>query len=295
MWLHFLWARNNFPSSWARHEQRQVPGTWFCHVYREFFIYHSSLSWLELGDIFLQQVREEHQVISIEKLTRQASLELVWKYLHHQGEEQWAGGRALMHTNSHIKLFTVLTFDWSMTPCIGVHACMTRTAHSSTPRSPKAQTGPSFTHEDFLKVHKGNVYRLLAAKYFFRSRHTVTMLSVVPLPGTKLKYISAMFNHLTDESLTLIPVATGLDRWTCGRGLHFCPHRGLEWSSPSSPLGFHCCWKQPSLVALPAELLPHYQFRHVSYNAIWANGLVGRRSWRDLGELITWRLKFNIE
>ena len=46
----------------------------------------------------------------------------MWKRLQHQNGEQWAQDRTLMHTNSHAKLFIVLTIDPHMTLGIGVHA-----------------------------------------------------------------------------------------------------------------------------------------------------------------------------
>ena len=44
------------------------------------------------------------------------------KPFQHKDEEQWANDRALMHTNSHAKLLTVLTIDPHMTLDIRVHA-----------------------------------------------------------------------------------------------------------------------------------------------------------------------------
>ena len=66
-------------------------------------------------------VRDEHQVIGGEKLPWYTSAKLTRKHLQYQNKEQWAKGRTIMHPNSHIKLFTLLTIDlhsrhWSTCP-----------------------------------------------------------------------------------------------------------------------------------------------------------------------------------
>ena len=92
------------------------------HVDMEPFTIHVSLPRRKLGDTLLLGVHDEHQVISVDKLPWYPSAKLKRKRLQHKVEEQWAKDRTLMHTNSHAKLFTVLTIDPHPTPSIGVHA-----------------------------------------------------------------------------------------------------------------------------------------------------------------------------
>ena len=82
--------------------------------------FHVSLPRLELGDTLLLGDRDEHQVISVEKLPWYTSTELTRTRLQPQNDEQWAKNRTLMHTNSHAKLLTVLTIDPRTTLGIGV-------------------------------------------------------------------------------------------------------------------------------------------------------------------------------
>ena len=68
------------------------------HIDKDPFIFHASPQRLEFGDTLLLGVRDEHQVISVEKSLQHTSEKLMLKRL--QGEEEWAKDRALMHTNS---------------------------------------------------------------------------------------------------------------------------------------------------------------------------------------------------
>ena len=74
------------------------------------------------------------------------------KHCQHQNEEQWVKDRALMHTNSHTKILTVLTIDHK-TLGIGVHALDDTHA---------PQDFPWHTIEGFLKVDKGKVERFVS-------------------------------------------------------------------------------------------------------------------------------------
>ena len=100
----------------------------------------------ELGESLLLGVLDEHQVISAEKPQWHTSVKRSRKRLQDQDEEQWTKDRALMHTDSHAKLLTVLTTDSHMTPDIGVHPWMTCTAHSSTRRPLRSTIAPSLAY-----------------------------------------------------------------------------------------------------------------------------------------------------
>ena len=64
------------------------------NVDTETFTFHASLLRIELGDTFLLGIRDEHQVISVEKLPRHTSAEPTRKNLQYQDEEQWAKNKA---------------------------------------------------------------------------------------------------------------------------------------------------------------------------------------------------------
>ena len=98
--------------------QDQEPGIF--HVDTQPFTFHTSIPRLELGDILLLGVFDEHEVISIEMLPPHTGREVTWKHLQHQDEEQCAKDRSLMHTNFQVKLFTVQTIGTHMTLAVGV-------------------------------------------------------------------------------------------------------------------------------------------------------------------------------
>ena len=52
------------------------------------------------------------------------------QHFQQQGEEQWAKDRALMHTNSHAKLRTILTIDPHMTLGIAIRVHALDDTHS---------------------------------------------------------------------------------------------------------------------------------------------------------------------
>ena len=69
------------------------------HVDTEPFTSHASLPRLELGDILPLNVRDEHQVINVEKLPWYTSAELMGERLRYQNGKQLTKDRPLMRTN----------------------------------------------------------------------------------------------------------------------------------------------------------------------------------------------------
>ena len=126
------------------------------HVGREFFTFHTSLRHIELGDALLLGVRVEHQVISIKKLSRHNSRK---------------GASSTRVKNSRLRTVprcTSQTFHctdhWPHTnPGVGVHAWMTRRAHSSAPRLLKAhhRTFPDPRSKDVSRFTKAKLSGLL--------------------------------------------------------------------------------------------------------------------------------------
>ena len=83
----------------------------FIYVDTEPFNFHASLPRLQLRDALLLGVRNEHQVINVDKLPWHTSAKLMRKRHQQQGEEQWYKDSALMHTKSLGNPFTVMTIN----------------------------------------------------------------------------------------------------------------------------------------------------------------------------------------
>ena len=115
------------------------------------------------------------------------------KQHQHQVAEQWAKNRALMHSNSHTKILTVLTIDLFTAPGIVVHALDEIHGpfiHAQAPHCPPQHLswhmiwGIIKGDKDKIKLFVGGGNALLLQK----------IAPVVPLQGTKVKCIWSMFN-----------------------------------------------------------------------------------------------------
>ena len=122
------------------------------HVDMEALISHYTLPCLELRDTLLLGISDEHQIISLEKLPQHTSVELTQRRFQHQGEK-WAEEIALVHTDSHIRLLTVLTFDLQTTIGVEEHA-LYETDYWSTPRLLLAHFKTFLGTKGILKVER---------------------------------------------------------------------------------------------------------------------------------------------
>ena len=124
----------------------------------EHLTFHAGLPYIELQDILLQGVHNEHEVITMEELPWHASTKLTQKRHTHHGEGQWAKDRGLIYIQPNTKLLTVLTIDPHI-PSIGVHAV--DNMHSPFPdtEAPQVPLHDLSKHiiECFLNVDKSKI------------------------------------------------------------------------------------------------------------------------------------------
>ena len=94
---------------------------------------HAILPSCQLGKAFLKWVSINHsQIISLQKLPWNPSLELAWQWLKHKDEKMRAKNWTLVHPDSNPNLLAVLPIESHTASDIHVHA-LDDTSDSSTP------------------------------------------------------------------------------------------------------------------------------------------------------------------
>ena len=215
----------------------------------------SSPTHIEIGDTLLLVVRDEHQVISVGAFHGTP----VWNSRNSASSTRMNSNGLRIQPWCTTTPMPNSSLCWPLThtrlQTLEFMPRMTYTDHSSTPRFLQAHHRTFLGNDRWLSLWctspaAGERWRW-CQWYLYQTQSRTASHRCSPSRGCK--------------SLVPIPAASWLDLWAwdhdnChGQGLHLCPYRGSEWSSPPSLMGSHHSWKQPLSLVSPAQLFPHQQ------------------------------------